>query len=47
METVSAYCNKNRVPRVSMSGIRSNRRQPSCIANEACGEAVTLHVSRT
>jgi hypothetical protein len=28
------YCNKNQVPRVSMSGIRINRRQPPCIAND-------------
>lgn len=51
METVSVvwptYCNKNQVSRVFMSGIRSNKRQPLCIANEACGEAFTLHVSRS
>jgi len=49
MEAVSVvkptYCNKNHVPRVSMFGFRSNRRQPPCIAN-ASGEAVSLNVSR-
>ena len=49
MEAVSVVrptCfNKNQVPRVSMSGIRSNRRQPPCIANDV--KAVNLHVSRS
>jgi len=35
MEAVSVvrptYCNKSQVPRVSMSGIRSNRRQPPAL----------------
>jgi len=51
MEAVSVvrptYCNKNQDPRVSVSGNRSNRRQPPCIANEVYGEAVSLNVSRS